>query len=505
MRAVSGVQLFAYDPVQKYGTPQVWGQQIVRRLRSWGFNALGQYTSTSPAVPVGAWGGRTHNPERMPLVMFVGGLSDALDNPSSMGLPERVKSLLEGVPRSTYGGYRAHFPDVYDPKLRVAIKNTVAYWNRAFTGGFASQPWIIGLVMDDADYMYGVKSRGGAPVNAYPDVAFLVACARFDFRDIAKKDLIGYRATPYAVDTRFHTKYAWIAFLKAKYQNSIDALNRAWRTGGFYTSFDDAGGYGVGTGVLDEDGRHTAWMGTMKYPYTNTGASPGVQADLNTFLHQLIRDLATIYVSEIRAVDRNHLILSPMLNNYGARARDEVLRGFADAGVDLFQLNDDPTRTGLSGGMAENNQTYDLTGKPAYLWYGIASNRDSDLRGLTVPYGTTDFPTQEARGLHYRDVAMPAVLGARGANGDAYAVGLDYWALWSKPSEGYGSGLVTAKDNAFDGREARRAAGKDAGGFPVGGESQDYGDFLTAVKEAHAAIDKALRTELARDARPPKR
>jgi hypothetical protein len=44
------------------------------------------------------------------------------------------------------------------------------------------------------------------------------------------------------------------SFLEKEYDNNIAALNASW--GSNYTSFCDAGGFGSGTGVLDEDGRH---------------------------------------------------------------------------------------------------------------------------------------------------------------------------------------------------------------------------------------------------------
>jgi hypothetical protein len=44
-----------------------------------------------------------------------------------------------------------------------------------------------------------------------------------------------------------------IAALTAKY-GTIGALNAAWNTGGYYTTFRSAGGWGVGTRLTDEDG-----------------------------------------------------------------------------------------------------------------------------------------------------------------------------------------------------------------------------------------------------------
>jgi len=53
-------------------------------------------------------------------------------------------------------------------------------------------------------------------------------------------------------------------------------------------------------------------------------------------------------------------------------------------------------------------------------------------------------------------------------------------------------GLVSLRDNAYDGKEAIRAAGVDPWGYPTGGEERDYGNFLGAVIAANAGVEAML-------------
>ena len=84
--------------------------------------------------------------------------------------------------------------------------------------------------------------------------------------------------------------------------------------------------------------------------------------------------------------------------------------------------------------MANNNLSYDLLGKPSFIWYLTTANDDSQWAGNV---SSQDFPTQTARGNYYRDVCLPnLVKNARGSNGDYYMLGLEWWALYDNPGEG---------------------------------------------------------------------
>jgi hypothetical protein len=471
---------------KKYaGNIEAWATQRNRRLLAWGFNALGEYTSTR-GLPVGTRGGQAGNAVPLPFILILNTAQDSMAPSPALGLPEPLKDIVRGVPPGSYTGYRAPLGDFFAPLFATAVDKEVAYWSTAITGGFADKPWVVGITTDDADSLFGFKSRSGNVFRAYPHPAFFIATAKFLYSPAEHPQGRAWQ------DPKLHSKYAWIAFLKDKYGGSIAALNAAWGTRGFYTAFDDAGGYGIGTGVIDEDGRHTAWVGQMRDNFDNPGHSPGFKADLDAFLYQFARKYAAVSVAAVRAVDKNHLIFGPAaLNNYGVRALDQVLTGLADGGIDVFQWNYDPR----TGDMSENNQSYDLVAKPAFIWYTVTANADSP-RGKAKPFsGAPDVPTQQTRGQHYARDLMN-FLNARGANGDHYVVGIDWWELvdTTRADETANMGLITRKDNAYDGKEAVTGAGTDPWGHETGGEDRNYGDFLSSVAKANRQVYDVLQS-----------
>ena len=139
-----------------------------------------------------------------------------------------------------------------------------------FLGGFNTIPWIAAISLGDADQVFMFKGNG-TRYPEYPHPAMVVATNAFNYN---LPPVNGNWQRPI-----LYSKAAWTcnaiandpqnfppgqSFLERKY-GTIDALNQAWGTGNFYTSFCDDGGFGTGTGVLDEDGQHTAWFGTDYY------------------------------------------------------------------------------------------------------------------------------------------------------------------------------------------------------------------------------------------------
>ncbi|HEU5336084.1 MAG TPA: hypothetical protein VFU27_08980, partial [Terriglobales bacterium] len=92
-------------------------------------------------------------------------------------------------------------------------------------------------------------------------------------------------------------------------------------------------------------------------------------------------------------------------------------------------------------------------------------------------------PNQQARGAEYL-TTVQTFLTTPSYNKDYPWVGFDWWA-W-QDFQNANQGLVSIHDNAYDGKEAVRAVGKDPWGYPTGGEAADYGDALSAVKRANA-------------------
>src|SRR5271165_1596044 len=459
-------------PQRYQGNTELWAAHRGERMLSWGFNTLGEYTGFS-GMPVGLWGSKDGNPIKLPFIFFMSGAGDSLYHPSELGLAEPIKQIINGIPSSTYNCNSNYCGegvlDVFDPKWAQAYAGEVTMNQKIFTGGFATIAWMIGITTEDADFFWPLKGIGS---TGYPNTGWLVAVTNFQ--------QAGFK------DPKLYTKYAWVNYLQQKY-GTVAKLNAAW--GSNYTTFGDSGGFGVGTGVLDEDGRHK-WIGAD--PYGLQGETPALQADINAFLYQYAFQMESVAVKAIRSYDRNHMIFAPSaLGGYEAMGiRPQVLQALKDAGVDALAIGYSPL---MPQNVSTITQAYDLTGKPTIVWYGVTANQDSYWHGY--PSGGADYPTQETRGLHYNS-DLSVLYSAKATNGDHPILGLDFWSLTdSGAGETTNFGLISNRDNAYDGKAAIVAPGTDKWGFATGGEDLNYGDFLDKVTQTNLNTVKQFIVE----------
>lgn len=100
------------------------------------------------------------------------------------------------------------------------------------------------------------------------------------------------------------------------------------------------------------------------------------------------------------------------------------------------------------------------------------------------------FDTQEAR-AHAWEVGLHRDLTERAANGDYFRIGANWWKFadngWTYWLERYNFGLVTLKDNAYDGHEATTLGADGQAGTPDD-EADDYGDLLTGVTRTNTEL-----------------
>ena len=461
-------------PQRYHGDAQLWAAHRGERMLSWGFNSLGEYTGFD-GLPVGTWGGKDGNPVKLPFIFFMSGAGDSLYHPSDIGLAEPIKQIINGIPSSTYDCKQNYCGegvlDVFDPKWAQAYAGEVSMNRKIFTGGFSTLPWMIGITTEDADFFWPLKGTGNGPYP-YPHNSWFVAVTNFQ--------------QPGFKDPKLYTKYAWVAYLQQKY-GTIDKLNAAW--GSNYTTFGDNGGFGVGTGVLDEDGRHK-WIGTDFNGLK--GETAALQADMNAFLYQYTYQMESVAVKAIRSYDKNHLIFAP--SALGGTAdigmRPQVLQALADSGVDALAISYNPQ---MPQNVSIITQAYDLTGKPTITWYGLSANQDSYFHGYTS-WGA-DYPTQEIRGMHYNS-DLNVLYNAKATNGDHPILGIDFWSLTdSGNGESTNWGLISNRDNAYDGKAAIAAPGTDKWGFATGGEDRNYGDFLDEVTKTNVNTVKQFIVE----------
>jgi uncharacterized membrane protein len=469
---------------QRYNNSiHLWADHSLERMTGWGFNASDIYASLY-MLPVPA-GGEPPADTQVPFVLYYPALKDVEYAWQTLGLPEAVKDICRGFDSNGYNYYCLNLVDVFDPKWQQGNNGELAFQKSVYQNGstsFNTIPWITSISLGDSDFVFALKGNGANPYNvgAYPHAGMMAATVNFDYSGQ------GYQ------DTQLHSKYAWVSYLQNKY-GTIAALNSAWNTGGFYTAFGDAGGFGTGTGVLDEDGRHTAWFGTdlaNRY-FTLVGVNSNLVNDLNAFLYQFTVQTYGVQASTIKTYDQNHLLECGNFGGIGEGGmRPQVMQGLKDSGCDIIVGNWNSTwpAVALNGNQAE----YDAVGVPVVLWYGISSQADSDVSQYpTRGASFADYPSQFARGQQYAN-DQQTILNAQGSNGDYYIMGIAFWGLTDNSSEETNWGFITFMDNAYDGRCAIVAPGTDQYGYACGGEATNYGDFLDGVTQTNTTILQQL-------------
>lgn len=550
----------------------ILARQAVLRLRAWGFNTLGElHSAYVQPVPL-----QNHaNDEKMPFLHLVG--------PSLPGVRDgRVKNILEGVEVGPccYVGYHGILVDPFDPAFESLVDERLDNFIRNSGGEMPHTPWLVGITMDDADVIFGIKRADNTHAGW-----LVAATAPRQARTFRKKRNVEYS------DPTVYAKLAWRDYLKAKYKGDIGRLNAAWgsdyagwgSTTKPYAGVDLGGGEGMtsltlairsipivagtvhieikglsvranddgrgnlvgsgvrtgstvdyksgsivlntdspvgedqhviasytadgwpkhlsgGNGLLDEDGS-SPWLRPSGLPpdfKSLEGVKSTVKSDLDGFLagvdtSSLANKYFSVTASRAKAKFPNHMVINaaPLNVDLLDRAGGAVLKAAAQY-FDLLQLSVRPdTVKRLSAAL-------EVVRKPTYVYFIVTANEDSPLTGFRRPKDN-DFPSQAERGKVYADV-LNQVFQARSSDGVHYAVGLDFWEWTDKTTGGEKAnfGLVTNRDNAYDGKEDVVARGKDAWGYPTGGEERNYGDFISYVRRANLGSADRLLEEIQR-------
>ncbi len=479
MMGVQSVQPVG-DIRAKYRNLATWGAQQLRRLDAWGFNTLADYASAQTR----GWN-EQRDLRHMPSIDLAKFSQNVITNRTTLNgqvpAPDAVKDLIDCQDLvNGYTGWRAGLPDVYDPNFRIFVDNFMSALVADIYGeGIeVSSPWSIGYTADDTDYLFGFGPGLDLPVpdgSIHPHIGWLSLAAM-----PAKPKKSGH-GVPYKDPTVF-SKKELIKFLRARYKDDIAALNKAW--GSNYSSFDSDGGWGSGRGLADENGQHKGWLGIRDG--TLEGASRGVKADLDDFLYQW----ASVYFKVTSGSIRKHvpgmLVFSPLFfNNHGGITRKPILKAAAE-NCDILNA------------MVWNQQVLDLMAEavgdvPIIPWEGQVANPDSSLHEHPNPYlsGIGKWNTQAERGAGYAARMDFLSTTTVTATGNQPIAGFKLWSMIDHSGEKINWGLVSLRDNAYDGKEAVIAIGVDPWGFKTGGEARNYGDFISSVKAANV---KALQT-----------
>jgi hypothetical protein len=265
-----------------------------------------------------------------------------------------------------------------------------------------------------------------------------------------------------------------------------------------------AGGWGVGTGLLDEDGRNTSWMGTDSVNLT--GSNANFVTDINGFLYKLAYD----YFSGTRTHTLSHfnsvqsgwqpLFFGPNSVMYwDSPPRAPVLQA-ASTTLDALLIVGNPAT------QEELDFIYTNAGnKPLIEELFSEANPDSALFAVPPDYSQTwlEYTTQQSRAAGYASLMLaaktaspPGIMAATyTGNGVSPYVGMTWWQYVDQvPTDNFG--LVTPSDNAYDGNEAVTAAvpcSAPLAAYTCGGEQNNYGNLLTGAGGVASTNTSALQ------------
>lgn len=114
------------------------------------------------------------------------------------------------------------------------------------------------------------------------------------------------------------------------------------------------------------------------------------------------------------------------------------------------------------------------------------------VRSSALP--EADYQTQEERGQAWADLVGELVTSTNAA-GEYYVAGMEQWKWmdtgWTYWLEQVNFGLVTLRDNAYDGREAT-VSGADGILGTLDDEENDYGDAISPMRTANKAVYDAI-------------
>ena len=482
---------------QKYGSLATWGPQMVQRLKAWGFNATAEYSSSyvQPTATNSAWTSTPDksNPQKMP---FTGLLwpSHYARNSNSYAAP--LKDLVGPTKSSVYIGLRHAFFDVFDPNFNQWLQKDLAdYTNAEYNWIHSSHSdYLIGFNVDDTDELFGFGAGADFPsftdgqpddhVHAHLGWITLVTPPTQSSGTDANGNQISYS------DTTVYSKKELGSWLSTRYSGSISLLNANW--GSNYTTFGSNGGWGSGSGVLDEDGTHT-WV--PKDPYKLTGATAAMQKDLDDFLLHLSQQYFAVIKSALQTAAPGVLYLGPTnMGGWGAPPRRQILQA-AGQYVDVFMLSTIPT---LCSSCTDDQQRADFIAqyggdKPWANWEGFFAQPDSYMSVYPAP-GDSAPPnsSQPLRGQMFQTMLNGLLNAKDSITGTFHIVGYKWWELYDNRGEQANWGLLTRRDNAYDGTSSVISTALDLWGFLTGGEKANYGDFIGPVTTANQNIYKTL-------------
>lgn len=262
------------------------------------------------------------------------------------------------------------------------------------------------------------------------------------------------------------------------------------------------GGWGSGTGIWDEDGTcpakvsATCWLPTDAWTLAGSNVTASFKIDMDNFLFHLANKYFSTNKAAISSVDSGRLYMCTTgLGGWGAPARRQVYQAAA-LSCDVLSENTIPTSVA-----SDDQGRVDFVAqwggdKPWIEWAGIEARADSYEGTAGNPNGPTATivahqTTQAARGTAFANMIKQFQTMADTSSGTFHVSGYRFWQFYDSRGEGDNWGLVSLRDNVYNGTEACNVAGSvDAWGFPISPETQlpvgaCYGDFISTVRSVN--------------------
>lgn len=266
----------------------------------------------------------------------------------------------------------------------------------------------------------------------------------------------------------------------------------------------------AGTGLMDEDASHS-WVGSNfwclegpdpNYPtyFSCTGAAganpvpkanPALGADLDNWIPEFAAQYFKVMHNDVKAVSNIPYLGLDIIGSWNAPAYSKFLQGASPYldGAYVQLLGDQPS-------VAEAQAMYSyltryLGDVPLLNFLNLVSQPDSAESCNTLPSNTQwgYFPSQPTRGQDYLTTIQTFLSTTPSFNNDFPWVGFSWW-NW-RDFQNTNQGLVSVHDNAYDGVEAMSGVVPCESNYSVltgatcGGESANYGDVITPVRNAN--------------------
>ena len=276
-------------------------------------------------------------------------------------------------------------------------------------------------------------------------------------------------------------------------------------------------GWGLGHGLMDEDGScpsriqgMNCWVPANPYWKANSTETQ-IQKDLDGFLFYWASTYFSSVKNRIEAAAPGYLYfpVDPM-GGYGCPPHREVLEAAA-LHADVLPFSaipvNDPT-----GIVTDQQARIDFVAQyagniPWFNTHFLLAQADSYFPASQFPLANVfTFSTQLARGQYYQsktntqlDTAISS--GCNCAFAGTYPiVGQNWWQLYDDPGQKANYGLLTLRDDPYDGVASTPNQGVDKWGYPTGCqgsaalpgpttpcEQGSYGDVLNSIVSANSA------------------